>query len=164
MLPLSTDMLSLACRTFLQMAYPAGEDAIPASRRIYLDLPSGRNLWDYHLESPLPASSFQLIRNEMGENYGCAIRLGCSHFPHLKLRVQEIGEGEQKRWLFTVDTHDSFSRHFHRPPSDHPDSVGWRILQEANSELKEKIERAWAKEGLLTFNGLLWEGLEQTGE
>lgn len=78
---------------------------------------------------------------------GYSFRLGCTHYPHLKLQVVNTDDGSL---VFSVDTHDAVQLQ-----PDHPDWPRWRQLQTANRELKTRIERAWDAEGLLTFNGLL---------
>jgi len=37
------------------------------------------------------------------------IRLGCMHYPHLKLKAQILEHKDGSEWLFGVDTHDGFS-------------------------------------------------------
>jgi hypothetical protein len=163
MLELSTDVLGTACRIFLERSYPAGVDSIPTARRHYLDLPEGMEVAEYHSQRPFPAASFQVIRNGMGQTQGYALRLGSSLFPHLKLKVIAKERDGVGVWIFAVDTHDAFSREKFQPPADHPDAEAWTRLQEANAQLKEEIERAWEDAGLLTFNGLLRQGLRQSG-
>ncbi len=153
MAPLTTDLVSSACRIFLSLAYPS-EDLIPTPRRLYLSLPPGKLLVDLHTETPFPPSTFQVISGKEEMIDGFAIRLGSYDFPHLKLKILRRQEAENEVWVFSVDTHDHF-----RPPPDHPDSEAWKQLQIANSQLKEKIERAWEAEGFLTFNAILRENL-----
>ena len=83
------------------------------------------------------------------------LRLGCCHYPNLKLKTQIIKDGSESEWLFSVDTHDAFSSTSFLPPPHHPDAPRWRILQADNCALKQKIEAAWEDAGLLTFNALL---------
>ena len=78
---------------------------------------------------------------------GYSFRLGCAHYPHLKLQAVTAEDGSL---VFTVDTHDAVQL-----ADEHPDLPRWRQLQTANRELKTRIERAWEADGLLTFNGLL---------
>jgi hypothetical protein len=49
-----------------------------------------------------------------------------------------------------VDTHDAMPL-----PPGHPDAQAWKALQATNRTLKEIIEQALEKEGLVTFNSLL---------
>ena len=86
---------------------------------------------------------------------GFAYRLGCGHFPHLKLQVVRCEGG----WVFGVDTHDGFF-----PgglPASDPEAQAWKELVTANRQLKERIEQAWEREGLTTFHTLLRADLEK---
>jgi hypothetical protein len=143
---LTIPLLERACRIFLHWAYPGGEDTIPAPRNRYLKLDPQQSL-----ESLLAPPIGQTLRTPTGGLRGYAFRLGCTHFPHLKLQVLAL----DGRCLFAVDTHDAIQL-----DPNHPDAERWRQLQTANRELKEKIERAWEADGLLTFNGLLREQLQ----
>ena len=58
-------------------------------------------------------------------------------------------------WVYTVDTHDAFSRTSVQPPPDHPDAPGWIALQEANRRVKDQVEEALEQAGLPTFKSLL---------
>ena len=91
-----------------------------------------------------------------GGTRGYAFRLGSAAFPHLKLQVVDYDRSGVL--VFGVDTHDAFLPNL---PADHPDTLAWKVLQEGNRKLKEQIERAWEREGLMTFNRLLREGLEK---
>jgi hypothetical protein len=140
---LTAPLLSQACRTFLSLAYPEGEDAIPAAKRAY-----GRIAPDQCLEGLLGPPLCLPLKSEEGGIRGYAFRLGSSRFPHLKLQV--IAQEEIGAWIFSVDTHDQM-----RLDPRHPDAAGWAQLQAINRELKTQIEHAWEADGLLTFNALL---------
>ena len=139
-------LLERACRTFLHCAYPDGEQTIPAPHDRFLHLEP-----DKPIEALVAPPLGQVLRTPQGGLRGYAFRLGCAHFPHLKLQVLFL-EG---RCLFAVDTHDGIALE----PS-HPDAARWQELQTANRRLKEQIEHAWEAEGLLTFHGLLREQLQ----
>ena len=47
MQPLSTDLVSQACRIFFSLAYPGGEDAVPEKKRFLLRLPPGLPMLDF---------------------------------------------------------------------------------------------------------------------
>src|SRR5262249_1087270 len=143
---LSTALLREACRIFLAHAYPEGEATIPAPRRVYLHL-------EDELESWLAPPLCQPFHMDDGV-CGYAWRLGCRHFPHLKLRATNQDHGES--WVFSVDTHDAV-----RLEPNHPDAAHWAQLQQANQQLKEEIEQAWEAAGLLTFRGLLRRDLDK---
>lgn len=164
MQPLPTDLLSEACKIFLSLAYPADEASIPPNRHGYLQWPPAQDLNDPQVQAQLPRGTFQFVKDEAGAVRGYALRLGCAAFPHLKMKVQEVFHQGQPVWVFSVDTHDAFSRDNARPPADHPDAPAWMKMQQANAELKQQIERAWAADNILTFNGLLRRDLEQSPE
>lgn len=145
---LDTTLLSQACRIFLALAYPDGEASIPAPRRAFLQRSPAEPLENW-LAPPL----CQPIQGDSGVQ-GYAWRLGCRHFPHLKLRVTNQDHGES--WVFSVDTHDAV-----RVEPNHADAPRWAQLQQANQRLKEEIERAWEADGLLTFDALLRRDLDK---
>ena len=132
-----------ACRTFLQIAYPGGPDTIPPGKSAFLELRA-----DEPLETLLVPPICEVLNRADGRCRGYAFRLGSAGYPHLKLQV--ISHDAGIHYLFAVDTHDAL-----KLDPEHPDAAGWQKLQIANKELKEQIERAWEKEGLPTFNGLL---------
>jgi hypothetical protein len=160
---LTTDLVGSACRIFLALAYPDGEDTIPQPRRVYLTLPPGQGLADFLAATPAARALCQAVRDDRGHVQGQAIRLGSAAFPHLKLRVQQVCQVEPPVWVFSVDTHDAFSRDCLRPPREHPEAAEWMRLQGVNQQLKERVERAWEEVGLYTFNRLLRSDLEQSG-
>lgn len=147
---LSHSLLEQACRTFLRCAYPDGEQTIPTPRNRFLKLQG-----DEPLEGLFAPPVGQVLRTAEGGTRGYALRLGCAHFPHLKLQVLDV----DGRCLFAVDTHDAI----HLDPSS-PDMPRWRQIQQANRQLKEQIEHAWEAEGLLTFNSLLREEVERPAQ
>jgi hypothetical protein len=147
---LTIDLLSRACRTFLTLAYPEGEQTIPATKKPYLHLDDARSL-----ESVLQPPVCQPIPWADGCLRGYALRLGSAWYPHLKLQVVDCDQSGT--WVFTVDTHDAI-----RVEPTHADFARLAQLQGRNRQLKEQIERAWEAEGLLTFHGLLRRELDQT--
>jgi hypothetical protein len=152
---LSTDLVRQACAIFLSLAYPGGEASTPEKRRRLLHLPSDRLMVEQIAGDAPLQECCQVIPAQGDAVRMVLIRLGCCHYPNLKLKVQLVGEGREADWLFGVDTHDSFSANCFLPPPDHPDAAAWRKLQADNAALKQKIEAAWDHAGLLTFNGLL---------
>jgi hypothetical protein len=147
---LTTTQLGRVCRTFLTLAYPDGPDSIPAPKNSFLRLNG-----DQPLEAALNPTICQTLRTDCGSFRGYALRLGSTAYPHLKLQVV-YHEGTDT-WLFAVDTHDNLQLE-----PGHPDVGRLEKLQAANRLLKEQIERAWEREGLLTFNGLLRRELNRT--
>jgi hypothetical protein len=158
---LTTDLVGKACTIFLGLAYPNGAGTVPPKRRPYLALPPGLPLADFLREAPEARVLCQPVKDKDGNVIGCAIRLGSTTFPHLKLRIQRPAGDADGVWVFGVDTHDAFCADSLKPPPDHPDAEAWTRLQTANRHLKERIERAWDEAGLLTFNGLLRQALEK---
>jgi hypothetical protein len=153
--PLSTDLVSQACRIFFSLAYPGGEDAVPEKKRHLLHLPPGLLMLDFVEAVCFAPDCCQVIRAKSGGDRALLLRLGCCHYPNLKLKTQIIEDGRESEWLFSVDTHDAFSSTSFLPPADHRDAARWRMMQADNCALKQKIEAAWEEAGLLTFNALL---------
>jgi len=161
MLGLPTDEVNTVCRVFLELAYPAGEASIPKNRQIYSHLPPGKDFHEYQAETQLSPSCCLVLQKD-GIIQGYSLRLGCSHFPHLKLKIQRVTAKNQPIWIYSVDTHDAFSADSLRPPPGHPDFEAWTQMQVQNAELKDKIEQAWLDLGFLTFNGLLRQELKSS--
>jgi hypothetical protein len=149
---LTTDLLGRACRTFLELAYPGGESTIPEQRRPFLRLSP-----DQPLAAVLERRDVcQTLLHPGGSVRGYALRLGSTRFPHLKLQV--IALDNAASWVFTVDTHDTLKCTL--TPAE---TEEWGRIQNENRKLKDRIERAWEGQGLLTFNAILRRGLEQNG-
>jgi hypothetical protein len=144
----------------MDQAYPAGPASIPPKKRAYYEMNGDRPLRDYLPPSPQAACIAQDLSTRKDGPRGYEFRLGSAKFPHLKLRVQLMDHRDEKVWLFSVDTHDAFSRHCVQPPQDHPDAQQWLALQDANRQLKERIEDEFEQAGLLTFKSLLRVDLE----
>ncbi len=136
---LTTELLSQACRIFLNLAYPAGEQSIPEKKRAYLNISPDVALTSFLPPAPAAHGLCQTIKADDGSARGYAFRLGSAHFPNLTLQ-------ETPRTC--------------APTEGSPDHVAWTTLQKTNRQLKEQIERAWENEGLWTFNRLLRIGLD----
>jgi hypothetical protein len=159
---LTTDLVAQACRIFFSLAYPGGDATIPAAKQRLLQLPAGLEMVQVVETEASMSGCCQVIPSGTGGVRAVLVRLGCCHYPNLKLKAQLIQDGQESDWLFSVDTHDAFSSTSFLPPPEHPEAPAWRSLQAANVALKEKIEAAWDKAGLLTFNGLLRRDLPTT--
>lgn len=147
---LSTDVLGLACRVFLNLAYPAGRDSIPSRKQPYLDIAADAPVTDYLPPSPTSQGVAREVKDAAGVVHAIEFRLGSAHFPHLKLRVEKMNNRHAARWVFMVDTHDRI------PKLDlGADEEAWRQLQQTNRELKQRIETALEQAGLITPNELL---------
>jgi hypothetical protein len=149
---LTTALLGRACRIFLELAYPGGAATVPAKKRPFWVIPAEAPL-EHFLPPQVGPELCQRVGSAPGVKPGFAYRLGCAHFPHLKLQVVCSDRG----WVFGVDTHDHFFPGG-LPESD-PEAQAWRQLLSANRQLKERIEQAWERAGLLTFHALLREDL-----
>jgi hypothetical protein len=151
----TTQELACACRIFMTLAYPAGVGSIPAKKRAYFDLPADRPVSEFLPPAAVAAEICQAIPAPGGGLRGWAFRLGSAHFPHLKLKVQQVDFDNRTVWVFMVDTHDTYSKSSSKAPPGSPDAAAWTQLQDANRQLKEAIERALEAAGLVTFNSLL---------
>jgi hypothetical protein len=149
--PLQTSALGAACRLFLEAAYPAGPDSLPAAILRF---------WNIQENEPLASYLADPICQPRGERQ-ISFRLGSARYPHMKLKVQLVDVSGSPVWVFAVDTHDAFRQDSPQPPPDHPDAAAWYELQGANRALKERIEASWEAAGLSTLNSLLREALAQ---
>ena len=156
MAELSATLLRQACRLFMDLSYPGGPATMPPKKRAYYEMDAARPLADYLPPSPAACGIVQELSNRCGYD----IRLGSAQFIHLKLRVLRMEHRGDRVWVFTVDTHDAFSRTSVAPPPDHPDAPAWLALQEANRQLKDRIEDEWEQAGLQTFKSMLRRDLE----
>jgi hypothetical protein len=151
---LTTDLLGQACQIFLSLAYPGNNGTVPVKKRCFLNLPAGQCMFAHLANDPAVNECCQ-AQGMDGDKQALLVRLGCAHYPYLKLKVQRISHKQGDVWVFSVDTHDSFSKTSFMPPPGHPEAPAWMALQMQNAALKERIEAAWEQAGLMTFNGLL---------
>ena len=90
----------------------------------------------------------QVLKEMVDEGYEdhrrYVLRLGNRNYPCMKLAFEELlYDGE---FFFMVDTHDDLDL----DPS-FPGYEDWEELRRYNRDLKHRIERAWAREGLPTI-------------
>jgi hypothetical protein len=140
---LTSALVGRACRIFLTLSYPGGEETIPAPRRHYLHVADTEPL-----EGVLATPTCQSVADPAhGACY--ALRLGSATYPNLKMKIVDCDR--LGTWVFEVETHD------HMLPRDpyHADAARIAVLQAQNSALKERIEAAWEAAGVQTFNALL---------
>src|SRR5437764_12504407 len=123
MIDLPPDLLSRACRVYLEEAYPEGAASVSPCLRVYWDIPADADLDEYLVPSQRTRAFCQVLS---GRHPGYQLRLGCADFPHLKMTIQGVPSDGQVCWLFGVDTHDSW----HHP--EHPDRAAWVALQASN--------------------------------
>jgi hypothetical protein len=105
-------------------------------------------LMGYQVERTPSAASFAEVRS-------FCLRIGCSHYRHLKLRLSRPGKGPEL--VFTVDAHDSF---FEAEPGS-PDYEGVQQLRRHNMEIASRIDAAWEAAGLLTEKAYLRESIRR---
>ncbi len=156
---LTCEQLSRVCRLFMDLAYPDGVDMVPPKKRPYYHLAPDADLAAYLPPAPQATGVCEELSSKKDGPRGYEFRLGSAHFPHLKLRVHEVDHRGQTVWVYSVDTHDAFSRSNYSPPDEHPDAAAWRVLQDKNALLKRRIEEAFEAAGFMTFKGLLRLGL-----
>jgi hypothetical protein len=145
---LTTDLLSRACGVFVKHAYPDGERSMASARRVFFAIPP---------DKPLPEllavrEVCEKLLTPEGAIRGYAFRVGSARFPHLKLQV--IAHDNGAACVFAVDTHDTL-----RCAVSGTEAEAWAKIQADNRRLKECIEHEWERQGLLTFHGLLRQGL-----
>jgi hypothetical protein len=81
------------------------------------------------------------------------LRLGNRHYPHMKLAMEPSPDGA--KYLFKADTHD---RHI-CPAESSAEYAPFKKLMQDNQQIAERIEAAWAKQGIATFKTFLQEDL-----
>jgi hypothetical protein len=160
---LTTDLIGDVCRIFLRLAYPGDDNAVPVKKRCFLNLPAEQPMLTYMTTDAAIHESCQVQHDKDGNVNTLLARLGCCHYPHLKLQAKLIDQARGGIWLFSVDTHDAFSKTCFLPPPGHPDAAAWKQIQAQNVALKERIEAAWEQAGVATFNGLLRRDLDGSG-
>jgi hypothetical protein len=151
---LTIQHLALACRRFMDLAYPDGPDSIPDAKRLYFQMTPDGALADYLPPGAAAAGICQDLAKLKGGVRGYEFRLGSTIHPHLKLRVQLMNFHERDIWVYSVDTHDRFviqaTKHL---SAEHAEQ--WRLMVEKNGALKHEIEEALAQAGFVTPKGLL---------
>ncbi len=158
MQPYTQQQLARVCRLFMEHAYADAFDKIPPKKRTYLDLPEDGELADFLPPSPAAAGIVEDMAKRKEGPVGYELRLGCAHFPHLKLRIQHMDDHGQEAWVHMVDTHDAFFSKFAQDTT-HPEAGQCRRIAELNGKLKRTIEHALDQAGILTSNALLRKGL-----
>lgn len=82
-----------------------------------------------------------------------SLRLGNCHYPHMKLVIGRSPDGQGH--LLFADTHDAHCR----PAPGSRDHHTFCRLMEQNRAVADRIEAAWAEQGLPTFKSYLREDL-----
>ena len=149
----STQDLAQACRIFLNLAYRADSEPIPPAKQAYRTIPADALVESYLPPAPIAVGICQDMSKLKSAIPGYDFRLGSSHFPHLKLRIQKMDFHQREVWVYSVETHD----HFHQaiPHQNAGEAERWRNIVERNRALKKEIEDAFSKADLLTPRMLL---------
>lgn len=92
---------------------------------------------------------------EDGKLRSYTLRLGCEHYPHMKLALWEAYE--KNNFVFAVDRHDGFE-------FDNTDQgfENWLGVKSKNFKVKADIENAWYEAGLPTMRRMREEKLTQS--
>jgi len=84
-----------------------------------------------------------------------SLRLGCQHYPHMKLALWEAYYHDE--YIFAVDRHDGFDF-----SHTGPDYEGWLGIKSKNFRIKVVIEDAWYAAGIPTMRRIKEERLSQS--
>lgn len=84
-----------------------------------------------------------------------ALRIGCRHYRHLKLRICRVGA--ERALVFVADSHDAFLQA--EPGS--PDHAGIEELKRRNAETVARITDAWDEAGVNTERNYLREKIRR---
>jgi len=90
-----------------------------------------------------------------GEVRDFALRIGCRHYRHLKLRICRTGA--ERDLVFVADSHDSFLQA--EPGS--PEREGIEELKRSNAEVVARITDAWDAAGINTERNFLRERIRR---
>jgi len=149
---LRLDLLRRAVDVYLNLAYPSGE--IPEAVRRRLAWPEG-----LAPEQMLAKPPFERAGKVPGQQTPIyALRLGNSHYPHMKLQIQTWPNSAG--FMLSVNTHDQVAG----LDLGAAYAQAFRELQSENQRLKEAIEQAWDDEGLPTFLRYLREYIQSRAE
>jgi hypothetical protein len=142
---ISWNMLHDAISTYLQCAYPNGVIPPVVQKRIAFDerRPLLESLGTAPFENYTAKAPFQCTVY--------ALRLGSASYPNLKMEIRPFPH--PLGFVFWVNTHDEFVA----VNSTMPDADQWRDLVLRNRDLKQVVERAWAKQQLPTFASAMRE-------
>jgi hypothetical protein len=137
-------MVHKAISLYLGIAYPSGP-----SKQVTTILGNLSNWVGDFYTNP------HFVRQGTDDQFSYCLRLGCVHYPHMKLLVAKWPEGQ--RYFFQVDAHD---KHVVVPP-EHPEYAALGELRRKNQILVDAIESAWSEAGLPTFVSCLNDDLTE---
>jgi len=145
---LRLDLLRRAVEIYLELAYESG--VVPEAVRRRLK-------WreDCAADELLSGPPFECAVKAPGRQSSIyALRLGNSHYPHMKLQIQPWPN--DAGFMLSVNTHDQVAG----VNLNDVDAQAFRDLQAENQHLKEVIEQAWDEAGLPTFLRYLRDYIE----
>jgi hypothetical protein len=149
---LRLDLLRRAVEIYLELAYSSGMVPEMVRRRLK---------WreDCAADELLSGLPFECAGKAPGRQTSIyALRLGNSHYPHMKLQIQPWPN--DAGFMLSVNTHDQVSG----VNLSEVDAQAFRDLQAENQHLKEAIEQAWDEAGLPTFLRYLRDYIESRRE
>jgi hypothetical protein len=145
---LRLDLLQCAVAIYLELAYSSGVVPEVVRRRLK---------WreDCAADELLSGPPFECAGKAPGRQTSIyALRLGNSHYPHMKLQIQPWPN--DAGFMLSVNTHDQVAG----VNLSEVDAQAFRDLQAENQHLKEAIEQAWDEAGLPTFLRYLRDYIE----
>ena len=87
---LSTRELAVACRIFMDLAYPEGVRTIPEFKLPFFEMTAEHSLIEFLPPAPRSVGVSKTLSRNAGGMFGYEFRLGSATYPHLKLRVQSM--------------------------------------------------------------------------
>jgi hypothetical protein len=142
---LTWEMLRDAVATYLQHAYPNGQVPDRVRKRVTFD--EARPIVESLTEAPF--EKYTAKAPAICTVY--ALRLGSSDYPNVKMEIRPFPN--PFGFVFWVNTHDDF---FTVHP-EAPDADLWREVVSRNRDMKQAVERAWARLKLPTFISTMQE-------
>lgn len=140
--------LRLAVAIYLRSAYAESKLPEAIQRRLdWFDSP--------RLDEILARPPFERTPRRDDRPESCALRLGNSYYPHMKLVVTPWEWRRGK--LLSVDSHDQLQ--ISADKSEEKKAL--ELLQAHNARIKDEIESAWDDAGLPTHANFLLEFLAQ---
>jgi len=138
-------LVGKAIELYMELAYPQGPSSSAKAIMQKLESWAG-DFW----ANPV------FIRSGSAEQaQAYSLRLGNSHYPHMKLRIEALPDGTH--YFFRADAHDTHITLSH----DHPEYGAWRQLCRENHDLAAQIESQWQHADVPTFVGYMDEDLAQ---
>ena len=138
---ITPSLVNTAIDIYLAHAY---EDAVlRESHRVTFD------------ESASMGAVLEHFEREEAKLASYSLRLGCEHYPHMKLAMWEAYFHNE--YVFAVDRHDGFD--FHHVGEDYE---AWLGVKSRNFQVKTAIETAWYEAGVPTLRKVKEDRLSQS--